>query len=142
VRSAVSAKAKLKKKGLTKVLSNKETATDSEEEGGIFIKDLKRWTSESGARLRKLSTGDIFGESAVMGRNEMPNTIVAKSSCVVLEIRWQGLRQLRLREPVFKNYVDTLYRKRGLFDYLQSFRQQQRKLLLMIHLITLLHLNQ
>jgi len=114
VRSAVSVKAKHTKKSASKAT----TIEAAEEEDGLFIKNLKKWTSASGARLRKLSTGDIFGESAVMGRNEMPNTIVAKTSCVVLEIRWQGLRELRSREPAFKEFIDTLYRKRGLFDYL------------------------
>lgn len=113
VRAAVSAKTELTKTGLSK-----DTTTELEDDDDVFIRDLKKWTNASGARLRKLATGDMFGESAVMGRNEMPNTIVAKTSCVVLEIRWQGLRELRLREPVFKEYVDTLYRKRGLFDYL------------------------
>ena len=108
VRTAISAKAATKE--------NSETETLKED--AVFIKDLKKWTAKSGARLRKLNTGDLFGESAVMGRSEMPNTVIAKTSCVVLEIRWQGIRQLRLREPAFKEYIDTIYRKRGLFDYL------------------------
>jgi len=113
VRNAVSAKA---------ALLEKEASVGSEKETGktVFLKDLKKWTRASGARLRKLEKGDMFGESAVIGRNEMLNTIVAKSSCVVLEIRWQGLRELRSREPKFKEFVDTTYRKRGLFDYLQE----------------------
>ncbi len=106
--------AEVRKAVSAKLASNKLVT----KEDAVYIHDLKKWTGASGARLRKLTTGDIFGESAVMGRNEMPNTVVAKTSCVVLEIRWQGLRELRLREPVFKSYIDTLYRERGLFDYL------------------------
>lgn len=69
---------------------------------------------------RELIAGDIFGESAVLGRNEMKHSVVAKSSCVVLEIRWQGLHELRKRELNFRQFVDTQYRQRGLYDYLRS----------------------
>ena len=69
---------------------------------------------------RELVAGDVFGESAVLGRNEMEYSVVAKSSCTVLEIRWQGLRELRKREAGFREFVDGEYRQRGLYDYLCS----------------------
>lgn len=92
--------------------------SQSQVENAIFIKDLKACMKGAGTSCRQLNVGHMFGESAVIGRNEMNNTIVAKSPCVVLEIRWQGLRELRRRESDFKEFVDELYRKRGLYDYL------------------------
>ncbi len=102
--------------------SKKKSDVDDSERSdlheNVIIDNLSAYLEESGSPTRKLSVGDIFGESAVLGRNEMHNTIVAESQCVVLEIRWQGLRELRRREPAFKAYIDTMYRERALYDYL------------------------
>ena len=121
VRSSVSAKVRHgidKKTDQAKHSSNSDDHQVDQKGDVVFIKNLSELMQESGADSRALVHGDMFGESAVIGRNEMKNTVVAKSSCVVLEIRWQGLRELRRREPEFKAFVDTLYRERGLYDYL------------------------
>jgi Fe-S-cluster-containing dehydrogenase component len=38
----------------------------------------------------------------------------------MLEIRWQGLREIRLHAPEFKDYVDRLYREHNLENHLRE----------------------
>lgn len=83
-----------------------------------LIPNLAELIESSGVKSKTLSTDKIFGESSVLSRNEMQNTVVAQSEVEVLEIRWQGLRELRQREPAFKQVIDNIYRKRGLYDHL------------------------
>lgn len=90
------------------------------DKGIVFIEDVMELISEAACDSVVLSGGDIFGESAVLGRNEMPNTVVALAATEVLEIRWQGLRDIRKREPQFKDFIDGLYRQRGLYNHLLS----------------------
>lgn len=85
-----------------------------------IIEDFMSLIETSGAEYSTLAEGDMYGESAVLGRNEMRHTVVAQSITAVLEIRWQGLRELCKHEPEFKAFVDQLYRERGLYDHLLS----------------------
>jgi len=85
-----------------------------------IIGNFASLTKANGVVTRPLVEGDMYGESAVLGRNEMSATVVALSAAIVLEIRWQGLRELRKREPQFREFVDQLYRERGLYDHLLS----------------------
>ncbi len=82
------------------------------------IDDLQERISEAGVEQIELKAGDIFGESAVLGRTMINNTVVARRRVEVLEIRWQGLRDICKYESPFKNYIDTLYRQRGLYEEL------------------------
>ena len=68
--------------------------------------------------ISRLIEGDVFGESAVLGRSEITNTVIALDNVELLEIRWQGLRDIRKREKGFREYIDNLYRERGLFYHL------------------------
>ena len=90
------------------------------EQGTVFIEDIMELLAEVDCDSSVLREGDIFGESAVLGRNEMANTIVALASTEVLEIRWQGLRDIRKRETQFRELIDGLYRERGLYNHLLS----------------------
>ena len=46
------------------------------------------------------------------------NTVVASGRAEVLEIRWQGLRDICKYESLFKQHIDNLYRQRGLYEEL------------------------
>jgi len=88
--------------------------------GDRLIEHLSEDVSKNDADTIRLIDGDIFGESAVLGRSEMTNTVVALCEVEVLEIRWQGLRDIRKRESGFKETIDNLYRERGLYYHLMS----------------------
>lgn len=68
----------------------------------------------------ELKTGDIFGEIGALGRTPRTTTVVATAYCELLEIRWQGLRDLRRLNQAFRRSIDTLYRKDSLLGHLYS----------------------
>lgn len=84
------------------------------------IDNISDAIDKGGSAVSRLVVGDIFGESAVLGRSEMTNTIVALGDVELLELRWQGLRDIRKREKEFREYIDHLYRERGLYYHLLS----------------------
>lgn len=88
--------------------------------GAITIKNLDALVQKAGAEVVGLNPGDLFGESAVLGRTEMTNTVVSNEKMQVLEIRWQGLRDICKYAPEFNDTVEQLYRERGLYEQLLS----------------------
>ncbi len=67
-----------------------------------------------------LEPGTMFGEIAALGRTSRTATIFAAGDCVLLEIRWQGLREIRRWSDDLRNYIDNLYRERSLKVHLQE----------------------
>ena len=65
-----------------------------------------------------LGEGELFGESAVLGRSEMIDSVAATVRTEVIEIRWQGLRDIRKYNDPFKAFIDHRYREHGLYSYL------------------------
>lgn len=65
------------------------------------------------------TAGDLFGEQAAVTRSAREFTAVAESDCLVLEIRWQGLKLLR-QSPEFRLLLDQRYRSRVLKDHLRE----------------------
>ena len=61
-----------------------------------------------------IGPGEMFGEIAAVSRSPRTATIFAEGNCELLEIRWQGLRDIRRRDARFREKVDTLYRARSL----------------------------
>ena len=76
------------------------------------------------ARSEPLIAGKIFGELAAMTRSANEYSVVALTSTTVLEIRWQGLRQLR-RDDAFRNAIDTHYRQSSLQTWLSAHKLLQ-----------------
>ncbi len=72
-----------------------------------------------GSRSEPITAGGIFGEMAAMTRSANDYTAVALESTTVLEVRWQGLRQLR-RDLGFRTALDQRYRETGLQSWLHS----------------------
>ena len=64
--------------------------------------------------------GDVFGELAAMGRIPRTATVFAEGEVELLEIRWQGLRDIRRYDETFRQHVNTLYRERGMGEALRS----------------------
>jgi len=66
----------------------------------------------------ELKEGDLFGELAALGRVPRSSTVFANGDTVLLEIRWQGLRELRKFDPGWRRMIDDRYRERGLKAHL------------------------
>lgn len=88
------------------------------QQSAIFLQDLTAIITEK--RTAELKAGEIFGEIACLSRTPRTSTVLAGSEAEMLEIRWQGLREIRARSPEFKTYVDRLYRDRSLETHLQE----------------------
>lgn len=82
----------------------------------VFLQDVPNVINTE--RSLELKEGDLFGEIAALTRTPRTATIVADSRCDLLEIRWQGLRDIRQRSPELKRHIDRLYRERSLTTHL------------------------
>ncbi len=62
----------------------------------------------------------MFGELAALGRLPRSATVASRGEAKLLEIRWQGLRDLRNLDEQFKQQIDENYRQFGLTATLQE----------------------
>ena len=84
----------------------------------IFLQDVPGVLTTY--RSLVLGEGELFGELAALSRTMRTATVFADSECELLEIRWQGLRDLLKRAPEFKQHVDKLYRQNSLLSHLRE----------------------
>jgi len=66
--------------------------------------------------------GSLFGELGALGRVQRSVTVLASdpTRTKLLEIRWQGLRDLMKYDGALREHVNQLFRSRGLLGALQS----------------------
>lgn len=110
----------------------KEVAEVGKREDGngtrIFLHDIPRVIG-SGDSVR-LDQGEIFGEISALTRSPRSATVVANGDARLIEIRWQGFRELLRRHPAMKQHVDQLYRENSLranmrnIDLFKQFDQE------------------
>ncbi len=78
----------------------------------IFLQDFSSILTKFGRA--SLTAGEFFGEYSALGRTPRTATVICDQPTEIVEIRWQGLRDLRSRSPVLKDHIDTVYRERNL----------------------------
>ncbi|MEZ6186086.1 MAG: cyclic nucleotide-binding domain-containing protein [Planctomycetota bacterium] len=91
--------------------------------GAVFVQDLSRVVRDENLHSLVLGVGELFGEVSALGRMPRSATVLALGAeegqpTELLEIRWQGLRDLRAREPFFRRWVDRVYRRNSLQQHL------------------------
>jgi Fe-S-cluster-containing dehydrogenase component/CRP-like cAMP-binding protein len=70
-------------------------------------------------RTAVIKAGDFFGEIAALSRMPRTATIfAAEDNTELLEVRWQGLRDLMRYDPALRQHIDRIYRERALSTYL------------------------
>ncbi len=62
----------------------------------------------------------MFGEIAALSRSPRTATLFADGDVEAIELRWQGLRDIRKWSESFHETIDKLYRERGLFAHLRA----------------------
>jgi Fe-S-cluster-containing dehydrogenase component/CRP-like cAMP-binding protein len=62
----------------------------------------------------QLGSGDMFGELAALSRSSRAATVFAENDVEVLELQWEGLRDIRNKSDEFKTFIDERYRERSL----------------------------
>jgi Fe-S-cluster-containing dehydrogenase component/CRP-like cAMP-binding protein len=96
------------------------TVSIREEEGAtrIFLQDVPRLLEENGTV--QLGRGEIFGELAALSRTPRSATVIADGLATLLEIRWQGLRDLMRRTAAIREHIERLYRENSLYSHLRE----------------------
>ncbi len=84
----------------------------------VFLQDLSQ--AMPAHHSVTLGEGELFGEIAAIGRTPRTTTVLAEGDVELLEIRWQGLRELRLFAPAWKEHIDRVYRERALSSHLRE----------------------
>lgn len=92
---------------------------------GVFLQDVPRILDEH--KTATMSPGDFFGEIAALSRAPRTATIFAAGDVTeLLEIRWQGLRDLLRFDDRLRHYIDRIYRERTLATHLRAIPIFQR----------------
>ncbi len=91
---------------------------DGKPDPRIFLQDIPRLLEGTGTV--ELGPGEIFGELAALARTPRTATVIADATCLLLEIRWQGLRDLMRRTPALRQHVERLYRENSLRVHLRE----------------------
>jgi Fe-S-cluster-containing dehydrogenase component/CRP-like cAMP-binding protein len=84
----------------------------------VFLQDVPAVLSKH--RTATLEAGAVFGELAALGRVPRTATILAETPARLLEIRWQGLRDLRRYDAGWKRQIDATYRRNALQTHLEA----------------------
>ncbi|HVT73156.1 MAG TPA: cyclic nucleotide-binding domain-containing protein [Lacunisphaera sp.] len=84
----------------------------------IFLQDVPGVLEAN--RTVRLGPGELFGELAALGRTPRTSTILTDQDALLLEIRWQGLRDIRKFSAEWKQLIDQRYRERSLIVHLQE----------------------
>lgn len=93
-------------------------ARSSKDGTRIFLQDVPRVLDEN--NVASIHQGELFGEVAALSRSPRTATVIARGNVTLLEIRWQGLREIIKYDPVLKNYVNELYRENSLLVHLRE----------------------
>ena len=89
------------------------------EEVRVFLQDVPRVLDQH--RTEEMTAGDFFGEIAALSRMPRTATIFAASEeAELLEIRWQGLRDLMKYDEALRKHINRIYRERALASYLRA----------------------
>jgi Fe-S-cluster-containing dehydrogenase component/CRP-like cAMP-binding protein len=84
----------------------------------VFLQDVPRVLEQTDTTV--LEPGEIFGELAALTRSPRSATVFAEGDAVLLEIRWQGLRDLMRRTDALRLHIERLYRENSLRVHLRE----------------------
>lgn len=83
-----------------------------------YIQDVKAVLEEFDGML--IGPNEMLGEVAALSRYPRIATVFAETPALLIEIRWQGLRDIMRRDPGLRAHIFSLYRDRGLTFHLKA----------------------
>ncbi len=84
----------------------------------VFLQDIPRVLDLN--QTESLQPSELFGELSALTRTPRSATVFAKGPVQLVEIRWQGLRDLMRFDKNLKNHVERLYREHSLQTHLSE----------------------
>ena len=84
----------------------------------VFIRDVQAVLAEY--RTVQNGPGSLFGEIAALTRAARTTSVFAEDDVELVEIRRQGIRDIRQRVDSFRKEVDGMYRRRSLKNQLRE----------------------
>jgi Fe-S-cluster-containing dehydrogenase component/CRP-like cAMP-binding protein len=90
----------------------------SGEGGRVFLQDIPAVLDRH--KTAVVGEGAIFGELAALGRVPRTATMFAETDAELLEIRWQGLRDIRRHDEGWRRLIDERYRANALQSHLAA----------------------
>jgi Fe-S-cluster-containing dehydrogenase component/CRP-like cAMP-binding protein len=84
----------------------------------VFLHDIPRVIRPGESVI--LNAGEIFGEISALTRTPRSSTVVANCEMQVLEIRWQGFRELMKRHESMRRHIENQYRENSLREHLRE----------------------
>jgi Fe-S-cluster-containing dehydrogenase component/CRP-like cAMP-binding protein len=84
----------------------------------VFLQDIPAILNAH--KTAELLEGALFGELAALGRVPRTATVFAETEATLLEIRWQGLRELRKYDEGWRRKIDERYRENALKVHLSE----------------------
>ena len=92
---------------------------DRDDQVRVFLQDVPRVLNENKTAL--IEPGEFFGEIAALSRMPRTATVFAEGeNTALLEIRWQGLRDLMRYDTKLHDHIDNIYRARALAQALRE----------------------
>ncbi|MBI3881090.1 MAG: 4Fe-4S dicluster domain-containing protein [Verrucomicrobia bacterium] len=96
-----------------------DARTGTGEDVHVFLQDLPRVLNQH--RTEAMQGGEFFGEIAALSRMPRTSTIFADTDDTeLLEVRWQGLRDLMKYDDALQKHIESVYRERALRSYLRA----------------------
>jgi len=68
----------------------------------------------------QLGPGQSFGETAALSRTPRDFTIFTENEAELVEVRWQGLRDLFRRDAALRQHAEGIFRERALSEFLAN----------------------
>jgi len=84
----------------------------------IFLQDVDAVLDSS--RTVLIQEHRFFGELAALGRSPRTATVFSEGDTALLEIRWQGLRDLMRKDEALRTHIDQQFRKNALQAFLED----------------------
>lgn len=84
----------------------------------IYLEDVSAVLDKY--RTVTINSGQFFGEIAALGRSPRVATVFSEGEGELLEIRWQGLRDIMRRDDEIRRQIEETFRERALSSFLRT----------------------